>query len=352
MKNIKFLIIIPLAASFLSAKTLEDERAESIMKDLDTKKFKKICDKIEDKDIKKLTSLKFSMSERKIIKNLKHETPDITMDDVKRVCKNIEEEEKISYSVDNPVSSGYVHVYEDGDIEIKNAFFEPVQTDENLDDGDIEEPAPVPSPDYSAETEYIAYYNPPAQTQRSQEGQSSFEEQNFVIKDEAGLPADLKQQALDYFKTNYSKISNKEYIGVVDFGKHSSKSRFFIIGVKDASVTAIHVAHGAGSDPDNDGYATFFSNRPQSKASSVGFYLTGGIYDGKYGKSLKLHGLSSTNSNAFERAVVLHPSAYVREANAKAGRSWGCLAVSFETVQSVINKLKGGALIYASVSGR
>ncbi len=350
MRTIQIMAILAVSASLLSAKTIEEERAESIMKDLDTKKFKNICEKIEKKDIKKLTSLKFSMAERKIIKNLKHETPDITMDDVRRVCKNIEEEEKISYSVDNPVSSGYVHVYEDGDIEIKNAFFEPVQVDESLNDDETEEEAPIARPDYSAETEYISYYNPPAPAPGVQ--QPSFDEQNFVISDSAGLPEDLKKQALDYFKENYSKIGNKEYIGVVDFGKHSSKSRFFIIGVKDSSVKAVHVAHGSGSDPDNDGYATFFSNRPQSKASSVGFYLTGSVYEGKYGKSLKLHGLSSTNSNVFERAVVLHPSAYVREANAKAGRSWGCLAVSFETVTDIISKLKGGALIYASVSGR
>jgi hypothetical protein len=34
-----------------------------------------------------------------------------------------------------------------------------------------------------------------------------------------------------------------------------------------------------------------------SHASSLGVYKTGEIYNGKYGKSLRLHGLSSTNSN-------------------------------------------------------
>lgn len=348
MEKLKFFMIIPLLSLGLSAKSIEDERAESIMKDLDVDKFKKVCDRIEVKDIKKLTSIKFSLQEKKIIKNLKKENPDVTIDDVKRVCQRIEKEEKVSFSVDNPVSSGYVEVYDDGDLEIKNAFFEPVKTDENLEDDDTDEaPAPV-NVDYTGETEYVSYYSPVQNKTQT----PSFDEQNFVLKDEAGLPADLKQQVMDYFRQNYSRLGNTEYLGIVDFGKHSSKSRFFIINMKDSTVQSFHVAHGAGSDPDNDGYATFFSNRNQSRASSVGFYLTGSVYNGKYGRSLKLHGLSSTNSNAYERAVVLHPSAYVKEANAKAGRSWGCLAVSFETAESIISKLRGGALIYASVSGR
>ncbi len=353
MKKFKFVIILPLLSMGLYAKTLEDERIDSILKDLDREKFKKVCERVEVKDVKKLTSIKFSLQEKRIIKNLKKENPDITLDDIRRVCKKMEDEEKISFSVDNPESSGYVEVYPDGDIEIKNAFFDSVEVDESLEDDDSDEPPAPVNVDYSAETEYISYYSAPAQNQSSNEiTPPSFEDKNFVLKDESGLSPDIKQQALDYFKQNYSKIGNKNYLGIVDFAKHSSKSRFFILDIKNSSVQAFHVAHGSGSDPDNDGYATFFSNRNQSRASSVGFYLTGSVYKGKYGRSLKLHGLSSTNSNAYERAVVLHPSAYVKEANAKAGRSWGCLAVSFETVDSIIDKLKGGAIIYASVSGR
>jgi len=113
---------------------------------------------------------------------------------------------------------------------------------------------------------------------------------------------------------------------------------------------AIRVAHGSGSDPDGDGYATKFSNVPNSKASSLGVYITGALYYGKHGKSMRLHGISPTNSNALSRAVVVHESAYVQEANMRQGRSWGCLAVSATEVRRVLASLNGGAMIYAGLS--
>jgi hypothetical protein len=121
--------------------------------------------------------------------------------------------------------------------------------------------------------------------------------------------------------------------------------------MQSGEVHAMRVAHGKGSDPDGDGYATKFSNVPESKASSLGFYLTGALYTGSHGKSMRLLGQSSTNSNALSRAVVLHESAYVREANMTQGRSFGCLAVSTTEIRTALNTLNGGALIYAGLSG-
>jgi hypothetical protein len=112
-------------------------------------------------------------------------------------------------------------------------------------------------------------------------------------------------------------------------------------------VKSIHVAHGKGSDSNNDGYATNFSNKVNSEASSLGFYLTAETYHGNHGLSLRLDGLSSTNSKARERSVVLHGADYVREAEVKAGRSWGCPAVSMALRGDVIELLKGGSLIFA-----
>jgi hypothetical protein len=120
--------------------------------------------------------------------------------------------------------------------------------------------------------------------------------------------------------------------------------------MQTGAVHAIHVAHGSGSDPDGDGYATKFSNVPDSKASSLGVYITGALYYGKHGKSMRLNGISSTNSNALSRAVVVHESAYVQEANMRQGRSWGCLAVSTTEIRKVLASLNGGAMIYAGLS--
>jgi hypothetical protein len=164
------------------------------------------------------------------------------------------------------------------------------------------------------------------------------------------LPEDLKRKAMDYFNSNQDRIENKRYIGVVDFSLHSSRQRFWIIDVQTGAERAMRVAHGAGSDPDGDGFATRFSNLHESHASSLGFYLTGALYTGKHGRSMRLHGLSSTNSNALSRAVVVHDSDYVREANVLQGRSWGCLAVANSEISAVLSTLRGGALLYAGLS--
>ncbi|MFA5161009.1 MAG: murein L,D-transpeptidase catalytic domain family protein [Elusimicrobiales bacterium] len=151
---------------------------------------------------------------------------------------------------------------------------------------------------------------------------------------------------------------NTDYVTVVDFTKHSSKARFFIIDMKSGAVKALHVAHGSGSDPGNTGYATKFSNQDGSHMSSLGFYLTGETYTGNHGRSMRLDGLSPTNSNVRARAVVVHGSSYVQEASVQPGRSWGCLALSDKVVQGVIDKLKkddkknGGSIIYAGQSGK
>ena len=172
-----------------------------------------------------------------------------------------------------------------------------------------------------------------------------------VIDPQNLIPADLKTAAQAYYLANAGKIGNLRYVGVVDFARHSSFSRFYVADTADGTVKVYHVAHGSGSDPDKDGYATIFSNVRDSNASSLGFYLTGEIYYGKHGRSMRLHGLSSTNSNAYARAVVIHSADYVSENNVQPGRSWGCLAVSTVSLDTVIAELNGGALIYAGLSG-
>ncbi len=165
------------------------------------------------------------------------------------------------------------------------------------------------------------------------------------------VPLKLLEKALTYYKANLSKIKNKKYLSIIDFTKHSSKARFFIIDMESGKVKAIHVAHGKYSDPDADGYATSFSNTTESKKSSLGFYATAEIYYGKHGRSMRLDGLSSTNSNARRRAVVIHAANYVREDNVQAGRSYGCPAVNNSMIGYVLDKLHGGSIIYADLSG-
>jgi len=120
--------------------------------------------------------------------------------------------------------------------------------------------------------------------------------------------------------------------------------------MKSGAVQAVHVAHGSGSDPRNTGRATVFSNEDGSNCSSLGYYLTAETYDGKHGYSCRMDGLSTTNSNVRERAVVIHGADYVHDSDVKQGRSWGCFALAMTMRTSVIDRLKGGSLIYAGRS--
>lgn len=164
------------------------------------------------------------------------------------------------------------------------------------------------------------------------------------------VPGDLEQAALAYYLSHGSELGNTAYLGVIDFSRHSSQARFHVIDMRTGAVRSFHVAHGEGSDPDNDGYPTVFSNLDNSHASSLGFYLTGATYSGDHGRSMRLHGLSETNSNAYERAVVIHSANYVQDREVKQGRSWGCPAVSAATMRWVLQNLGGGVLIYAGLS--
>lgn len=161
------------------------------------------------------------------------------------------------------------------------------------------------------------------------------------------VPKSLLNKALLYFDTNKAHIQNQAFLTVVDFSQNATLARLFMIDMSSGAVSTLHVAHGKGSDPKNTGNATIFSNTSGSEASSVGYYLTAETYSGTHGLSLRLDGLSTTNSNVRQRAIVMHGASYVYDDNRKAGRSWGCFAVPMADRNRMISALKGGSLIYA-----
>lgn len=177
------------------------------------------------------------------------------------------------------------------------------------------------------------------------EGDSLTEKYSYLDPDHV-VPSALLRKALEYYEANQAKIKNKRYVVVIDFSKHNSKKRFFLIDMDSGDVVGYLTAHGKNSDPDFDGYATKFSNTPDSLMSSVGFYLTAETYYGEHGYSLRLDGLSSTNSNARSRVIVIHGAEYVTDAPL-IGRSYGCPALDMDYYTEVISMIKGGALIYA-----
>lgn len=163
-----------------------------------------------------------------------------------------------------------------------------------------------------------------------------------------GVPAKVAKKAFEKYEQFKSQVRRTEYIAMLDFTQHSGNKRFYFVNRKSGAVEQWSVAHGAGSDPDNDGIAQYFSNIPDSHMSSLGSYLIQEKYvSSKFGDSMRLDGLEDTNNLARDRAIVLHPSTYVKDGNSKQGRSWGCPAVPYAKIQSLITRSKDGTFMYA-----
>lgn len=147
------------------------------------------------------------------------------------------------------------------------------------------------------------------------------------------------------------RILLRDRIGIADFGKHSSFRRFHLVDLAAGTARSFFVAHGKGSDPEHSGWLQSFSNVHGSLATSAGAYQTGNLYEGKYGRSIRLWGLEPSNSNALDRAIVMHEAAYATEAHigrwGKLGRSDGCFVLPSASLDQVLGLLGPWRLLYA-----
>jgi len=147
------------------------------------------------------------------------------------------------------------------------------------------------------------------------------------------------------------RIRARDWMAVVDFNKSSNEERFHVVDLRSGEVESFLVAHGQGSDPRHSGHLERFSNDFGSYATSNGTYVTGDYYHGKYGLSMKTHGLDWTNNNAEARAIVIHNAWYAEpemvSIHGKLGRSQGCFAFSRADQWKVMRKIAGGRMIYA-----
>lgn len=157
---------------------------------------------------------------------------------------------------------------------------------------------------------------------------------------------------------NTAKGVNKreaKYYAIVDFKLDSKKQRFLIYeSLTDKLVASYKVAHGKGSDKDNVGKATVFSDEADTKASSLGRFKVTGTFSSSlpgHGVSLALDGLDDTNKNAVNRGIVLHANFYMEKSwirkNGKPGRSWGCFVLSSNDRDEALKYLKTGTIITA-----
>ena len=162
------------------------------------------------------------------------------------------------------------------------------------------------------------------------------------------VPTDLLKDAVVYFEANKSAFPNREYITIVDFKPRSDRYRFYLIDMKTGSVEKYHTTHGVGSDEGD--FAKYFGNVVNSGKSSLGFVRTAEVYSGKFKRSLRLDGLSKTNSKIRERAIVYHGWDHVKEANVIQGLSWGCITIDWTLKDAILDKIKEGSLMYIGVS--
>jgi L,D-transpeptidase catalytic domain len=172
------------------------------------------------------------------------------------------------------------------------------------------------------------------------------------------VPRGLLEDAIVYFDVNLAQIPKTDYFVVVDLSLYSGKDRFWLVDRATGAVEQHKVAHGNGSDPDNNGFATLFGNVSGSYKSSLGFYLTGEIYDGTHVHSMRLDGLSvdgspngMANTNVRSRLIVMHEASYVSDSNSsQQGRSDGCFALDPSIEVSVVDRIHDGSLIYAEIA--
>ena len=141
----------------------------------------------------------------------------------------------------------------------------------------------------------------------------------------------------------------KEFLTIIDFSLSSNEERLWVIDMLTKKVVLRSlVAHGRNSGEE---FASKFSNASESYQSSLGFYATGEVYQGKHGLSLRLDGLEyGINDNARNRAVVIHGADYASEkfanANGRLGRSQGCPAVPYSVHEEFINTVKDKSCLF------
>jgi len=146
-------------------------------------------------------------------------------------------------------------------------------------------------------------------------------------------------------KNQNTKFNN--ILTVIDYSLPSSQKRLWIFDLKTKKLLFhTYVSHGITS---GTMASLFFSNKVNSKASSVGVYNTENSYIDRHGLSLRLQGLEyGFNSNASRRYIVMHAAWYVNKDFIKkygrVGRSWGCPAVPIDLAKSIIHTIKDQSL--------
>ncbi len=151
-------------------------------------------------------------------------------------------------------------------------------------------------------------------------------------------------EALEYCR---SHSMDTTFCLLVDMGIHSGKFRLFEWNFEEGTVVKSSLCSLGSCGGDHNGIpkASDFSNVSGSGCSSLGKYRIGKRSYSNWGINVhyKLHGLESTNNNAFRRIIVLHSWANIKNEEIypwKASESLGCPIVSDETMRYLDTRLR------------
>jgi L,D-transpeptidase catalytic domain len=141
---------------------------------------------------------------------------------------------------------------------------------------------------------------------------------------------------------------------LLDLSIHNGRKRFFVCDMTRNTITKSGlVTHGSC----NTRYLSevAYSNKPGCGCSSEGKYRIGGLYKGIFGDAFKLYGLEITNSNVYERFIVLHSHSCVPDAEIYPNQicnSQGCTTVSpafLKELKTIIQDKKKPILLWVVV---
>lgn len=152
-----------------------------------------------------------------------------------------------------------------------------------------------------------------------------------------------------------AKGLNLNYCFLVDFKIHSGKNRFFVWDFnKNTILYSGLCCHGYGKGSTQT--HPVFSNVENSYCSSLGHYKIGIQSYSQWGIHIhyKMHGLDSTNSNAYQRIIVLHshnpvPEEELYPNHLPLGYSQGCPVISnnlMRNVDKIVAKEKKPILLW------
>ena len=154
------------------------------------------------------------------------------------------------------------------------------------------------------------------------------------------------KEAKTYCKKN--SLNQNKFI-LIDLDIHSGLKRFFVYDLKSTKLSKSYmVSHGCGdhmwsrtSSKEN----APSSNEPDSHCSSVGKYVISSRGVSQWGIKVNylLIGKDKTNSNAVNRAIVLHSWEKISSEEVYpegTPEGWGCPAVSNESMKEIDVLLK------------